>query len=286
MIRSFQEIKANWRLIDVGTGKIIKKVVMPPNPDDKWINNPRIEGPPSIPFDFNYPCGEAKEFLLLLDVSARQYVGGEPVGGLKNRDHSWRFSLGKKSCNLYLSLVYNEFEEGCPTDVKAKFKATGGYEKWLTFSNPTDTFTGPILVGGCESKVTISYRDNDTVKALPNGWTKLWQPDGSHINLGLGPFVELWGCTDLVGLHEYRFKSCFEANNGDMCCVQTWLKDPPSAAAQKLVDEHGLDIEYARELVEAKMIELGISEMDMDDITIENVILEIAFEYKLGGLDE
>ncbi len=57
-------------------------------------------------------------------------------------------------------------------------------------------------------------------------------------------------------------------------------------AAQILVDEHGLEIEYARELVAEKMVELGISEMEMDDITIENVILEIAFEHNLGSLDE
>jgi hypothetical protein len=180
-------------------------------------------------------------------------------------------------------------EEGCPTDRLAKFKTSGG-EKWLTYSNPTQSFSGPIIVGGCSSKVTISYRKgtraNNTVEALPNGWTRLWQPDDTYKNLGLGPFVELYGCTDLVGLYQYRFKSCFKANNGDMCCVETWLKDPPTIAAQSLADEYGIDIGISRKYVAEKMIELGISEMEMDDITIENIISEIAFEQNLGSLDK
>jgi hypothetical protein len=180
-----------------------------------------------------------------------------------------------------LPLINNMIEEGCPTNRLAKFKTSGG-EKWLTYSNPTQSFSGPIIVGGCSSKVTISYRkgtkDNNTVKALPNGWTRLWQPDDSYRNLGLGPFVELYGCTDLVGLYQYRFKSCFTANNGDSCCVETWLKDPPEAAAQMLSDEYGLDIDEARIFVADKMTELDITEQDMDDSMIDRIVNEIVID--------
>ena len=162
MIKSFQKFKVHWRLLDANSMELISEVVWSED------NNPRIQSHPSTRFNFQHPCGQERQYLLLLDTSARQLVGGVEVGGLENRDYSWKFTLPKRSCNYYLPLIMRQVPE-CPSNPCAGYKVryeypVGTFLRNLAMALVPGTFTGDKQQLVLPNKIRgIVYKDGAPV---------------------------------------------------------------------------------------------------------------------------
>lgn len=162
IIRSFQRFKVKMRLLDANSLELISETVWSED------NNPRIQGPPSTKFNFQHPCGQERQYLLLLDVSARQLVGGVEVGGVENRDYSWKFTLPKRTCSYYLPLVIRQVPE-CPSnpcvDYEVRYEyPVGTFLRNLAMALMPDTFTGDEQQLVLPNKIRgIVYKDGTPI---------------------------------------------------------------------------------------------------------------------------
>lgn len=262
-----QHFKANWRLVDVATNIVIKSALVDLN------NNPISMGPPSKLFEYRH-CGPAKDYALLLDVSARQITPSGEVG-LVNRDHSWRFTMPATPCRLFLPLMYKAPPAISPcTTWTTRNYYQGKLLEVLTFAVSAD---GKLINEGALQNIT--YPDCLEVEIWKDGVMKA-PSDSFRV------YIQKWNGTSWVEISDITtraldgaFRVCcvdiewstglyrvvVQFKEGGMWCKNAKkLSDPPATLAEEIVASTGLDYMQAHELASQMMATYDLNDPAID----------------------